>query len=61
MSSVPAGSDSSRFVSLSDEEAVKEIVRTTILNLWKVVETLMIWQLLQVQAVDLHREWQTKR
>ena len=35
MSSVPAGSDSSRFVSLSDEEAVKEIVRTTVLNLWK--------------------------
>ncbi len=40
MSSVPAGSDSSRFVSLSDEEAVKEIVRTTVLNLWKVVNNL---------------------
>jgi len=40
MSNVPAGSDSSRFVSLSDEEAVKEIVRTTVLNLWKVVNSL---------------------
>jgi len=40
MSSVPAGSDSSRFVSLSDEEAVKEIIRTTVLNLWKVVNNL---------------------
>jgi uncharacterized protein (TIGR00730 family) len=40
MSSVPAGSDSSRLVSLSDEEAVKEIIRTTVLNLWKVVNNL---------------------
>ena len=40
MSSVPSGSDSSRLVSLSDEEAVKEIVRSTVLNLWKVVNNL---------------------
>jgi uncharacterized protein (TIGR00730 family) len=40
MSSLPVGSDSSRLVSLSDEEAVKEIVRTTVLNLWKVVNNL---------------------
>ena len=40
MSSVPAGSDSSRLVSLSDEEAVREIIRTTVLNLWKVVNNL---------------------
>jgi uncharacterized protein (TIGR00730 family) len=40
MSSVPQGSDSSRLVSLSDEEAVREIVRSTVLNLWKVVNNL---------------------
>ena len=40
MSSVPAGSDSSRLVSLSDEEAVREIVRSTVLNLWKVINNL---------------------
>ena len=40
MSSVPTGSDSSRLVSLSDEEAVKEILRTTVLDLWKVVNNL---------------------
>jgi uncharacterized protein (TIGR00730 family) len=40
MSSVPTGSDSSRLVSLSDEEAVKELVRTTVLNLWRVVNNL---------------------
>ena len=31
---------SDRLVSLSDEEAVKEIVRATVLDLWKVVNTL---------------------
>jgi uncharacterized protein (TIGR00730 family) len=40
MSSVPQGSEGSRLVSLSDEEAVKEIVRTTVLSLWKVVNNL---------------------
>jgi uncharacterized protein (TIGR00730 family) len=40
MSSVPQGSDGSGLVSLSDEEAVKEIVRTTVLSLWKVVNNL---------------------
>ena len=33
-------SQSDRLVSLSDEEAVKEIVRATVLDLWKVVNTL---------------------
>ena len=40
MSSMPTVSDGSRLVSLSDEEAVKEIIRTTVLNLWKVVNSL---------------------
>src|SRR5262245_25382346 len=40
MASVPAGSEGSHVVSLSDEEAVKEILRTTVLDLWKVVNTL---------------------
>jgi uncharacterized protein (TIGR00730 family) len=40
MSSAPKGSDESRLVSLSDEEAVKEILATTVLNLWKVVNNL---------------------
>jgi uncharacterized protein (TIGR00730 family) len=40
MSSVPAGPDSSRLVSLTDEEAVREIIRSTVLNLWKVVNNL---------------------
>jgi uncharacterized protein (TIGR00730 family) len=40
MASVPSGSEGSRVVSLSDEEAVKEILRTTVLDLWKVVNTL---------------------
>ena len=40
MSSEPKGSDAARLVSLSDEEAVKEILGTTVLNLWKVVNNL---------------------
>jgi uncharacterized protein (TIGR00730 family) len=40
MSSAPKGSDGARLVSLSDEEAVKEILATTVLNLWKVVNNL---------------------
>src|SRR5262245_63284340 len=38
MSSAPK--DGAHLVSLADEEAVKEILRTTVLNLWKVVNTL---------------------
>ena len=40
MSSATKGSDEARLVSLSDEEAVKEILGTTVLNLWKVVNNL---------------------
>ena len=40
MSADRIGSQSNRLVSLSDEEAVKEIVRATVLDLWKVVNTL---------------------
>jgi uncharacterized protein (TIGR00730 family) len=40
MSSAPKESDGARLVSLSDEEAVKEILGTTVLNLWKVVNNL---------------------
>jgi uncharacterized protein (TIGR00730 family) len=40
MSSAPKESDGARLVSLSDEEAVKEILATTVLNLWKVVNNL---------------------
>jgi uncharacterized protein (TIGR00730 family) len=40
MSNVPEGSGGSRIVSLSDEEAVKEIVRSTVLDLWKIVNNL---------------------
>jgi uncharacterized protein (TIGR00730 family) len=40
MSSAPKGSDGGRLVSLADEEAVKEILGTTVLNLWKVVNNL---------------------
>jgi uncharacterized protein (TIGR00730 family) len=40
MSSAMKGSDAARLVSLSDEEAVKEILGTTVLNLWKVVNNL---------------------
>jgi uncharacterized protein (TIGR00730 family) len=40
MSSSQAGSDRARMVSLSDEEGVKEILATTIMNLWEVVNDL---------------------
>jgi uncharacterized protein (TIGR00730 family) len=40
MSTEPNESNPARLVSLSDEEAVKEIIGTTVLNLWKVVNTL---------------------
>jgi uncharacterized protein (TIGR00730 family) len=40
MASVPTGSEDSRVVSLADEEAVKAILRTTVLDLWKVVNSL---------------------
>ena len=40
MSSVPPGSDASRFVSLADEDAVRDLLKSTILDLWKVVNTL---------------------
>src|SRR5262245_31134218 len=32
--------DSTRMVSLADEEAVKEIIKSSVLNLWHVVNTL---------------------
>jgi uncharacterized protein (TIGR00730 family) len=40
MSSAPKGPDGTRLVSLADEEAVKEILRATVLDLWKVVNNL---------------------
>jgi uncharacterized protein (TIGR00730 family) len=40
MSKVELEPGGSRMVSLSDEEAVKEIIRSTVLNLWKVVNNL---------------------
>jgi uncharacterized protein (TIGR00730 family) len=40
MSNAAKGSDGQRLVSLSDEEAVKDIIGTTVLDLWKVVNTL---------------------
>jgi uncharacterized protein (TIGR00730 family) len=40
MSTVPSESTSTRLVTLSDEEAVKEILATTVLDLWKVVNNL---------------------
>jgi uncharacterized protein (TIGR00730 family) len=40
MSSVSPGSDASRFVSLADEDAVRGLLQSTILDLWKVVNTL---------------------
>ena len=40
MSSEPQGSQRSRLVRLSDEEAVREILSTTVLDLWKVVNNL---------------------
>jgi uncharacterized protein (TIGR00730 family) len=40
MSSAPNGSDETRLVSLADEDRVKEILAATVLDLWKVVNTL---------------------
>jgi len=40
MASTPQNSDDSRSVSLADEEAVKEILAATVLDLWRVVNTL---------------------
>ena len=40
MSNAPTAADDTRLVSLGDEEAVTEILRTTVLDLWKVVNTL---------------------
>src|SRR5262245_11167289 len=40
MSSQSPGPEASRFVSLADEEAVKDLLKSTILDLWKVVNTL---------------------
>src|SRR6188508_1823562 len=40
MSSEPKEVDGARLVSLSDEKAVQEILGTTVLNLWKVVNNL---------------------
>ena len=40
MSSKPNPTDASRLVSLTDEEAVKEILAATVLDLWKVVNNL---------------------
>ena len=37
MSSTPNQADAARLVSLADEEAVKEILGATVLDLWKVV------------------------
>jgi uncharacterized protein (TIGR00730 family) len=40
MSSAREGSDGTRLISLADEESVAEVLRATILNLWKVVNNL---------------------
>jgi uncharacterized protein (TIGR00730 family) len=40
MSSVSPGTDASRFISLADEDAVRDLLKSTILDLWKVVNTL---------------------
>jgi hypothetical protein len=40
MSSAPEGTERPRLVSLSDEEAVKDILAGTVLDLWKVVNNL---------------------
>src|SRR5262245_28896631 len=40
MSSTLGEPDSGRLVSLSDEDAVKDILRTTVLDLWKVINGL---------------------
>ena len=40
MSSVSPGPDASRFISLADEDAVRDLLKSTVLDLWKVVNTL---------------------
>jgi len=40
MSSVSPGPEASRFISLADEDAVRDLLKSTILDLWKVVNTL---------------------
>jgi uncharacterized protein (TIGR00730 family) len=40
MPNTPKGSDDTRLVSLADEDRVKEILASTVLDLWKVVNTL---------------------
>jgi uncharacterized protein (TIGR00730 family) len=40
MSSAPKGSDGTRLVSLADEEAVRDVLATAVLNLWQVVNSL---------------------
>ena len=40
MANAPRAADDTRLVSLGDEEAVTEILRTTVLDLWKAVNTL---------------------
>ena len=40
MSNAPKEPNAAHLVSLADEKAVQEVVRTTILDLWKVVNTL---------------------
>ena len=40
MSSVPEGSERTRLITLAEEEKVAEVLRETILNLWKVVNNL---------------------
>ena len=40
MSSVSPGPDAARFISLADEDAVRDLLKSTVLDLWKVVNTL---------------------
>ena len=40
MSSTPSPSDGDRLVSLSDEDAAGDILRTTVLDLWKAINSL---------------------
>jgi hypothetical protein len=54
MSSEPQGADGARLVSLANEEAVKEILATTVLDLWKVVNNLCTPQKFRPRLVDSH-------
>src|SRR6476661_5867606 len=40
MSSDSPGPDASRVISLADEDAVRDLLKSTVLDLWKVVNTL---------------------